>query len=190
MLEFIASVLTGVAVWLAVKRNILSFPTGILGVLLSVFVLFDGKLYGDAGLQLFFGVMQIHGWWAWSRGQKLTDERIAVRRLSQKNWLLAAGSALVGTALLGWFLDEKTDSPLPYIDSFTTATSVVAQVLMNLRFFENWWLWLLVNVIYVPMLWSRGLVSMSVLYAVLLVMAWFGMLEWRKKLAAPTPTDH
>ncbi len=182
MLEFIASLLTGVSVWLVVKRNILAFPTGIVGVLLSVPVLFSGKLYGDMALQLFFGAMQIHGWLIWSRGEKAADERIAIRRLTGRNWAIGAAAVLIGTAVFGFFLDEKTDSPLPYVDSFTTVASVAAQIWMNLRYLENWYLWLIVDIIYVPMLLSRGLKWMAILYASFLVMAVFGLLEWKKRV--------
>ena len=181
MLEFIASLLTGVSVWLVVKRNILAFPTGIVGVLLSVPVLFSGKLYGDMALQLFFGVMQIHGWIVWSSGKKADDERIAVRQLSRGDWEIALGATWIGTAIFAFFLMEKTDSPLPFVDGFTTVASVTAQILMNLRYLENWYLWLVVDIIYVPMLLSRGLYWMSILYASFLVMAVFGLKEWKKR---------
>ena len=189
MLEFIASLLTGVSVWLVVKRNILAFPTGILGVLLSVPVLFSGKLYGDMLLQLFFGIMQVHGWYIWSRGEKAADERIVVRRLTLRQWAIAAVVTMAGTAVLGYFLSKNTDSPLPWVDGFTTVASVTAQVLMNLRFLENWYLWLLVDIIYVPMLLSRGLQWMAALYASFLVMAILGLMQWKRKTAISAPEN-
>ncbi len=181
MVEFISAVLQGVSVWLVVRRNILAFPTGLAGVLLAVPVLFSGKLYGDMALQLFFGAMQVHGWLAWKQSEKAVDERIAVRRLTPRGWLLTVVGTALGTAALGFFLRENTDSPLPWLDGFTTAASVAAQFLMNLRFLENWPVWLLVDVLYVPMLLSRGLFWMAGLYTVFLGMAVAGWLEWLKK---------
>ena len=57
---------------------------------------------------------------------------------------------------------------------------------MNLRYLENWYLWLVVDLISVPMLFSRGLYWMSILYASFLVMAVFGLKEWKKKMAIKT----
>ncbi len=181
MLEIASVALQAVSVWLVIKRNILAFPTGLIGVLLAVPVYFSGKLYGDMALQLFFAAMQIHGYLNWSKGEKTVDDRIMVRQLTMREWAICAAATVFGTAILGYFLMKNTDSPRPFVDAFTTSASVSAQILMNLRYLENWYVWLVVNLIYVPLLLSRGLKWMAVLYAAFLVMAVLGLIEWRKK---------
>jgi nicotinamide mononucleotide transporter len=182
-LEIIAALLTAISVWLTVKRNILAFPTGIVSVILSAIVYFYGKLYGDMGLQFFFGVMQFHGWWAWSAGQKAIDARIEVREMDVKKWVISTVLIGFGTVALGYFLDEKTDSPVPYLDAFLTSASVAAQILMNTRYLENWYIWLFVDIIYVPLLWTRDLKWLSLLYASFIIMSILGWKEWKQKVA-------
>jgi nicotinamide mononucleotide transporter len=181
-LELLAAVLTAISVWLVVKRNILAFPTGIVSVILSAIVYFSAKLYGDMGLQFFFGAMQIHGWWAWSASQKTIDDRISIREMDLKKWAVSFVFILAGTLILGYFLAEKTDSPVPYLDAFLTSASVAGQILMNTRFLENWYIWIIVDILYVPLLWSRDLKWMSVLYASFILMSILGWREWKAKL--------
>ncbi len=181
-LELASAILTGISVWLTTRRNIWAFPIGLVGVLAMAAVFFHSKWYGDAGLQIFFAAMQIHGWAAWRGGEKIDDSKVAVRRLDAKKWALSLVSLAVLAVGFIWFLDEKTDSPVPRLDGFLTAMSVVAQFLMNWRWLENWIFWIAADLIYAPALWSRDLKWLGILYAVFVGMAIFGFLEWRKKV--------
>lgn len=184
-LELVAAVLGGVSVWLVVRRNILAFPIGIVMVLLYVWIFFQAKLYSDVLLQIFFVVMQVHGWLEWQRGDRADDSKIAVRSLSELQWVWTGGLQLVGFLALGYAMDTYTDAAAPYMDAFVAVQSVLAQWWMNKRYVENWVLWIGVNQVAMFLYASKSLWFTTVLYAIFLVMAVTGYVEWRKKLAQP-----
>ena len=101
-----------------------------------------------------------------------------------REWLLAAGFAAVFTLGFGHYLRHHTDAALPHIDSFTTAGSLVAQYLLTRKRLENWLLWLLVDVVYVPVLWAKALYFTSLLYFLYLLLAAYGYWQWRRELVA------
>jgi nicotinamide mononucleotide transporter len=91
----------------------------------------------------------------------------------------------VYTAGFGYYLRHYTDASLPYWDSFTTGGSLVAQYLLMRKRLENWLLWILVDIIYVPILWYKQLYPTSGLYALYLALAVYGYIEWRRALRRP-----
>lgn len=185
-LEIIASLLGVVTVWLVVRRNIWTFPIGIVQVTLAGIVCFQARLYSDALLQVLFGVMQVQGWILWSRSDRAADDRIAIRSLSPWQWLWTGCALLAGTFGLGYVMDTWTAADFAYRDAFCTAQSVLAQWWMNKRYLENWVLWIAVNQVYVFMYADKGLKFFAGLYVVFLVQAALGYIQWKQKLTAAT----
>jgi nicotinamide mononucleotide transporter len=181
-LELIAALLGATSVWLVVRRNIWAFPIGIVMVLLYTYIFYQSKLYSDVLLQIFFAVMQVHGWWAWQRGDKADDDRIAIRQVSLQQWIVAGFIQAAGCLALGYVMDTYTDAASPYMDAFVAVESVIAQLWMNRRFLENWILWIAVNQVAIFLYASKGLWFTTVLYAVFLVMAVAGYWEWKRKI--------
>ena len=66
--------------------------------------------------------------------------------------------------------------------SFTTGGSLVGQYLLMRKRIENWLVWIVVDIIYVPILWYKQLYPTSVLYALYLGVAVYGYWEWRKSM--------
>ena len=182
LLELVAALLGAISVWLVVRRNIWAFPIGIVMVLLYIYIFLDAKLYSDMLLQVFFAIMQIHGWWAWSRSEKADDEKISVREVSQQQWWIAGVIQVLGFGALGYVMDTYTDAASPYMDAFVAIESVIAQLWMNRRYLENWILWIAVNQVAIFLYASKALWFTTGLYAVFLVMAVAGYWEWRRKL--------
>ncbi len=181
-LELFAAALGIVSVACMVRRNILVFPTGIVMVLIYTWIFYREKLYSDMLLQVFFAVVQAHGWWLWQRAERADDERVAVRRLSQNQWIWTGVCLLGGFLGLGWAMDNWTDAAMPYMDAFVTVESVLAQIWMNRRYVENWVLWIGVNQVAVFLYAAKSLWFTAVLYGVFLAMAVAGYLEWSRKL--------
>lgn len=178
-IELIAAALGLVSVWLTVKQNIWCFPVGIVMVILYAGVFYEAKLYSDMILQILYVILQVYGWYQWSKGK--TDNSIAVSWLSnaQRFGCLAVG--IVGSAVLGTFMYQQTDAAFPYIDASTTAMSLVAQGLMTYKKIENWILWITADIIYVFVYWERNLPVTAILYALFLIMASIGLYEWLKE---------
>ncbi|WP_165699380.1 nicotinamide riboside transporter PnuC [Hymenobacter jejuensis] len=180
-LEWVA-VLTGLAcVWLAAKESIWNFPVAIFSCALFVVVYHRVHLYADQGLQVFFIAMSVYGWYEWLYGgARKTELPVSRTRLVEWAWLVLV--AVGFTVAYGYYLHHYTDDSVPYWDSFTTAGSLVAQYQLTRKRLENWLLWIMVDVIYVPILWYKHLYSVSGLYAVYLVLAIYGYFEWRKTM--------
>ena len=183
--ELIAALLGAISVWLVVKRNVMAFPIGIVMVVIYAWIFFQAKLYSDMLLQFVFAVMQVQGWWVWKHSQHDSDDRIEVRSLSTQQWIYTGLIQLAGTFLLGYSMKRFTDASLPFMDAFATVQSILAQWWMNKRYLESWILWIAVDEVYLIIYGSKALVFTTVLYALFLVMAVIGYLEWRKKMIIP-----
>ena len=168
---------TGAAcVLLAARRHIATFPVGIANNVVFV-VLFTGSaLYADAGLQVVYLVLGVHGWLAWgtrpSAGIRPTPAYAVVP-------LVVAGIA--GTAVLAWVLAAYTDSTTELADAATTAGSLVAQYLLNRRWRETWLVWIAVDVAYVGLYAAKDLWITAALYAVFIGLCADGWRSWRRE---------
>jgi nicotinamide mononucleotide transporter len=178
-LEITAALFGAVAVYLAARENVWSWPTAIVNVSLYTIVFFQSRLYADMGLQVVYLVLSIYGWYNWLHGgaQRST---LHVTRAPPRLLLGLVAFVAVASYALGATLAAKTNAALPYLDSALTVTSLVGQWMMTRKILENWLLWIAVDIVYVPMFLSRGLAATAVLYAVFLILAVLGFVEWRR----------
>lgn len=184
MIELVAVAVTLVAVWLTTRQNVWCWPVSLVSVSLYAWVFYGARLYADTGLQgLYFG-LSVYGWWAWTRGGPDHGElQVATATPRVRLGLLAVG--VVGGLVLGSTLERFTDASLPFMDSLLTSFSVVAQWLQTRKLLEAWVVWFTVDVFYVGMFLYKGLVPTAGLYAVFLVLAGSGFVQWRRSLPAP-----
>jgi nicotinamide mononucleotide transporter len=180
-IEIIAAVFGVVSVFLSVKQNIWSWPTAIVNVGLYIFVFFESKLYADTGLQVVYVVLNAYGWSHWLYGGKNRTE-LPVSRTSARLGLFLVGLGAAGTAILGTILARNTDAALPYVDSMTTSTSLIAQWMMTRKLLENWIIWVAVDVVYIGMYIFKSLYVTAVLYLVFLILSAMGYFQWRTSL--------
>lgn len=178
MLE-ISGVITGlICVYLAAKNNIWNWPIATISVIIYIFIFFESHLFADMGLQVYFLVMNIYGWYYWSN-KPADEKKIPVARITQTEILLSAIAIVVFTFILGTLLKYTTAS-FPYLDSFCTACSLVAQVFLARKVLENWVIWIFVDVIYVGVYLYKDLHLTALMYAVYVGIAIMGYMDWRK----------
>lgn len=182
-LEIAAVAFTLVNVWLAVKENIWCWPPGIVGVALYGIVFYRSNLYANAALQVVYLVLSIHGWYEWLHGGAGRTE-LRMSSATPRQWRVCMVAGVAGTGLVILLLRWTTDAAFPFWDALTTSFSLVAQWMMNKKLVENWILWIAVDVIYVPLCFFRSLPLTAALYALFCVMAWRGLVEWRRSLAS------
>jgi nicotinamide mononucleotide transporter len=176
--EIAANAFVALAIFLAGRNSIHTWWTGIIGCALFSWVFYDARLYADVTLQVFFIITSLYGWWRWRRGQ---DGAALPVRFSPPVLIAVWGSSAVAVAAgYGWLLYRFTDAYAPFLDSIVLAFSVLGQLLMMERRVENWWAWLLVNTIAVPLYASRGLSVTAVLYAAFWVNAVVSLVRWRR----------
>lgn len=187
ILEFIAVIFGLFSVWFAKQEKILVYPTGIISVLIYVYICFGIKLYADAGINLFYFIMSVYGWYNWAK--KGQQPQIRITKSNRKDWLISVVmffvSAVVIFVLLKIFKQndmEYWSTKIPYIDTFTTAIFIVGMWLMAFKKLENWIFWIIGDVISVPLYGYKGLVFTSFQFLVFLIIAVAGYVSWRKKI--------
>ena len=180
----IFGVVTGILyVILEVKQNRLLWPLGLLSSATYVYVFFNGKFYADMGLQVYYVLISIYGWYYWSRGGKRSDSGELEVILGGRNQLLILFLVFV----LSWtgiyfLLDRLTDSTVPLGDSFTTAMAIVATWMLARKIIEHWFLWIVANLVGIALYIYKGLYPTVILYVVYTGMAVYGYLEWRRSM--------
>ena len=179
-LEVLAFVLALAMVVFNIRVNPLGWPLAILSSLLYMLLFWNSKLYGDAGLQVFFALVGVWGWWQWLRGTQAAGTPLRVRHLAGREIALLLGATLAAWPLLGLFLARMTDSPLPYWDAFPTVTSLLGQWLLARKYEENWPTWIVVNAVSVVLFGIKGYWLTVVLYAGFIPMSVIGWRAWRK----------
>ncbi len=177
-LEIVALVLSLAMVVFNIRVNPLGWPLAIAASLLYFALFWQSKLYGEAGLQVFFAVVALWGWWQWLRGTQADGGALRVRRLGARGrWVALAALALAWPAT-GLFLKTATDSDVPWWDAFPTAASVIGQWLLGRKYVENWPTWVLVNAVSVALFAYKGLWLTVILYALFIVMSFAGWRAW------------
>ncbi len=182
-LEIVGAVTGAACVLLVVARSIWNFPIGIVSCVAYIVFFADGKLFAEAGLQIVFILLGVHGWVAWARRtDRAGDAPLVVRRVP-----LGELTALAAAFPLVWFgltkVLEEVGGAAPVQDAFVTALSLAAQWLLNRRCVETWLGWIVVDQVAVALFVSRGMYLTAGLYALFLVMCVAGLIEWRRHLA-------
>ncbi len=167
-------------VFLAKRNNIWLYPTGIVGILLSMYILLNVKLYAEMLLHVYYLVMSIYGWIAWRK--RGTLKIIDVTWTSPKELKIAISISFVGFILLYLFLKHLTDSDVPIWDAFVSSTAWAGMWLLTRRKIENWIFLNISNLFAIPLLIHKKLPMFAVLTTVLFVVAIFGFLDWKRIL--------
>lgn len=176
-LEPIAVALGIANIVLLVRRSIWNFPFGIAMVALYALIFFEKRLYAEAGLQVFFAVVQVYGWLLWARAGGAED-KVAVGWLGWRGRIACLGFIALMALGLGTLLDRFTDGANPYPDAAIASASIAAQFLLSFRRIENWPLWIAIDAGAIALYISRDLQLTAGLYAVFLVLSVLGLREW------------
>jgi nicotinamide mononucleotide transporter len=178
------AVLFGIAaVWLAVEERVWAWPTSLVQVLLYSVVFFRERLYAQAALQLAYAAIAVYGWVHWTRGGAGRAPLRVTRTPSVERVLLPLlGAALA--AALGGLLARYTDAAVPWLDAALMAGSLCAQYMMSRKYLGNWTLWIVLDVVYVTLFVTRGLLLTAFLYAAFLALSARGAVTWRRSWKA------
>jgi nicotinamide mononucleotide transporter len=182
--------LTGaLCVWLLARQNIWNWPIGIANNIFYVVVFVRSGLFGDAGLQLVYIVLAAYGWWTWLRPRSEemgVPSELTVARTSNRQWIWLALATTAATLLLRAFLTSFTPSTVPWWDGLTTALSLAATWGQCRKLVESWWIWIAVDVIYIPLYVYKGLRLTALLYLVFMLLCVAGLRSWNRSLALRT----
>jgi nicotinamide mononucleotide transporter len=182
-IEILGAILGILYIFFSIRQNIFTWPTGLLTSALYIFVFFQSKFYADMGLQVYYVGISIYGWYYWAKGKKPEDtETVPVKRTRKILWIkMGVVAALLYGAIL-FILLNFTDSPVPFMDTLTTALSIVATWMLARKYIEHWLIWIVVDVISVGLYIYKDLWPTVILFVVYTIMAVLGYIEWKKDL--------
>lgn len=184
-LEYVA-VIAGIAsVWYSKKEDILVYPVGLVNTLIYIYISMEGHLLGEASVNMYYTIVSIYGWIAWAKRDPQSQPLLHIRNSSPKEMLVQTlffglFYILLYTALT-YLQKNFAPGAIPWADAFASASAYTAMWLMARKRVESWYWWIITNIASIPLYFSKGYVVTSGYYVVLLIIAFFGLDEWRKK---------
>lgn len=183
----IIAVLTGiVSVWLAKKENVWLYPIGIISVLLWIYLCWVGKLYGQSVINLFFFLMNGYGWYNWLRKDDDNNPNVLIKNnTNRENFLVFITSlffSFVIYFLLLPFQDKQASQLYIVIESIITALNFLAMWLMAWKRVEHWLLWIVGDILCIPLFVHKEYPIGVIQFMVFIVIAYLGYKEWKLKV--------
>jgi len=189
LIDIIGLVLGLLYLWLEYRANIWLWAVGIIMPIVNSYLLFAKGLYADFGMEFYYVVIAIYGYYCWRWGNK-TDKGTELPITHYKSRHVVA-SIMTGLVLWGgiyWFLKYHTNSTVPILDSFTTSLSAVAMWALARKYLEQWLLWLVVDAVSCGLYIYKGIPFRACLYGLYTVIAVLGYLKWKKMVATDATT--
>jgi nicotinamide mononucleotide transporter len=192
-IEIIGFVTGAACVYGVARQKLWNWPVGILNNLAFIVLFLGAGLYGETLLQVIFAAVAVYGWYNWIRGNATTDGRndLPIRDASRKELLYGFAATAVGTAGVAMILTHGTDSQVPWPDAFVLTASLVATYGQAKKNFQHWYVWILIDVVSIPLYFSRGLTLTAILYIGFLALCVYGLIDWKRTrqaaAAATTP---
>ncbi|MEP0006561.1 MAG: nicotinamide riboside transporter PnuC [Balneola sp.] len=180
-LEWVAVICGVASVIYSMRENILVYPTGIISVLIYVYLAFEYKLYADMGVNGYYFVMSVYGWYYWTNTDGNKDQ-IPVTINSLRENFYSVGILGGSFGILVFVLINFTDSDVPFWDATTTAFAILGMWLMARKKLENWIAWIITDLISIPLYFHKGLVLTSFQFLIFTVLATMGYFAWKKSL--------
>ncbi|ARS41087.1 hypothetical protein CA265_16055 [Sphingobacteriaceae bacterium GW460-11-11-14-LB5] len=165
-------------VLLAKKNSIWLYPTGIISILLSMFLLLNVKLYAETLLSIYYLVMSVYGWIIWKKRKQEGENQVSWS--SNNELTIAVLISVIGFGVLYLVLRHYTDSDVPVFDAFVSSTAWAGMWLLAKRKIENWIFLNISNIVAIPLLFHKKLPLMACLTTFLFTVAIFGFLDWKK----------
>ncbi len=181
-LESAGSLTTAFGIWLTTRRKLICWPVTLVAIFIYMVVFYREGLLSDALLQIFFVVFTFYGWWHWWRGVRQEGE-VRVVPLPRSSLIIAIMLGIPGSIALGT-LAKHLHAALPYLDAVLMSYSLVASWWQARKHIANWWLWIVVDLVYIGEYIYKDLWLTAVLYGGLVALAVLGLRDWRRAAAA------
>jgi nicotinamide mononucleotide transporter len=173
---------TWVGIWLTTKRLLICWPVVLAADIFYLVVFYEARLFSDALLQVFFIAFTLYGWWNWWRGKRAEGE-VRVVPLSTAGLVSGLAAGAFGAVALGWLM-VRIGAALPHLDAALTSYSLVGSWWQARKHIANWWLWIVVDGIYVGEYFYKDLQLTAVLSVGLVILAILGLRDWQRAAKA------
>ena len=162
-LEIIGTLVGLLYLWFEYKASIWLWAAGIVMPALSLMVYYRFGLYADFGINIYYLLAGIYGWAMWLKGASGKKELPVIHTPIKQ--ILPLTAIAVGLLLfIAWILIRFTDSTVPWLDSLTTALSIVAMWMLAYKHAEQWLVWIIVDVVSCGLYIYKGLPFYAALY--------------------------
>ena len=188
-LELTAVVFAIAYLLLAVREHIACWYAAFVSTAIFLYIFFDVKLYMESGLQVYYLAMAVYGWTQWrQKGGEAAQGTLAISTWSAQQHVIALSLIVVATASSTYLLQTYTDAELPLLDSFTTWGAIVTTFMVARKILENWIYWLVIDAISIYLYLDRELYFTSLLFAVYIVIIFFGWATWLRRYRSQPQT--
>ena len=181
ILEILGVILGLISFWFAKKDKVFVYPTGMFSTAIFVYLLFKAGLLGDMLINAYFFIVSIYGWYFWNqkKGGKILNPILKIKRGEIKLGIFLFICSIIFVSLIYYLFGKWTDLTAP-IDTLTTSVFFVAMWFMARRKLEHWILWIIGDVISIPLYLYKGLAITSIQYLIFTLIAIFGYIQWLK----------
>jgi len=200
-LEIIGTIVGFVYIILEYRANFYLWIAGIIMPAIYIFVYYDAGLYADVAINIYYLLIAVYGYILWTKGylkrrsrkksanreiaddeKSATVEELKITRAPIKYYYIYSAIFIFSFILIGLVLVKFTDSNVPWLDSFTTARSIVGMIMLARKYLEQWIVWIAVDVVYCGLYIYKDLIFTSILYGVYAIIAIFGYYKWEKMM--------
>ncbi len=182
ILEWIAVATGLLSVWYSMKENIWVYPTGIVSVLIYVYIAYVYKLYADMGVNFYYFIMSVYGWYYWLHPKSDSREQVPVTMNNRTENVISAALTIGSFSILYFVLSNFTDSDVPFWDSLTTCFAILGMYLMARKKLESWIAWIITDLISIPLYFYKELVLTSFQFLVFTLIAIGGYISWKRSM--------
>ncbi len=182
--EFFGTLISLIYLFFSVIQNKWLWPLGFVSSAIYVIIFYKAGIYADMGLQLYYVVISVYGWYNWTKLQNKQNQNGKVKSVLKMHSLIF--TLVIITVLLFVFLSQIlihfTNSTVPYVDSFTTALSITATWMLAKKYLEHWLLWIVVDTVSAGVYFYKELYITIFLYVVYSIFAIIGYFMWRESI--------
>ena len=182
-LEIAGTIVGLIYLVLEYRANKLLWIAGVIMPAIYVFVYYDAGLYADFGINIYYLLIAVYGYLAWTFGKRTDNGKrteLPITRLPRRSLVASLVISLALFFLFAYILITFTDSNVPWLDSFTTAVSVVGLWMLARKYVEQWIAWIAVDAVSTGLYIYKELYFTSALYAIYTIIAIFGYYKWKR----------
>ena len=182
-LEIAGTIVGLIYLVLEYRANKLLWIAGVIMPAIYVFVYYDAGLYADFGINIYYLLIAVYGYLAWTFGKRTDNGKqteLPINRLPRRSLVASLVISVALFCLFAYILITFTDSNVPWLDSFTTAVSVVGLWMLARKYVEQWIAWIAVDAVSTGLYIYKELYFTSALYAIYTIIAIFGYYKWKR----------
>ena len=184
-IEILGTAVGLIYLWQEYRASIYLWITSIIMPAIYLYVYYQAGLYADFGINIYYLVIALYGWFAWRynfslRGKRKESKELSISHIRQGVIIRLALLFLAAWAIISYILIHYTNSTVPFTDAFTTALSIVGMYMLARKYIEQWWVWLVVDITSCALYIYKELYFTAVLYALYAIIAIFGYRKWKQ----------